>query len=81
MGRRRTLRTFMKPSQMTWTVRSILISLLVILAYLPAQAVEAGADTVIGAVEDRTIIEELILPGPVFAKVTYRGVPDIRILE
>jgi alpha-L-glutamate ligase-like protein len=34
----------------------------------------------LGALEDRAIIEELIHPDPVFATVTYRGVPDIRII-
>jgi len=34
----------------------------------------------LGALEDRAIIEELIHPDPVFAAVTYRGVPDIRII-
>ncbi|MFQ5848799.1 MAG: alpha-L-glutamate ligase-like protein [Candidatus Methylomirabilales bacterium] len=30
--------------------------------------------------EDRAIVEALIRPDPVFATVTYRGVPDIRIV-
>jgi alpha-L-glutamate ligase-like protein len=34
----------------------------------------------LGALEDRAVIEELIHPDPVFAAVTYRGVPDIRII-
>lgn len=34
----------------------------------------------LGALEDRAIIEELIHPDPVFTAVTYRGVPDIRII-
>jgi alpha-L-glutamate ligase-like protein len=30
--------------------------------------------------EDRALIESLIIPDPVFAAVTYQGVPDIRIV-
>ncbi|NIO07514.1 MAG: alpha-L-glutamate ligase-like protein, partial [Deltaproteobacteria bacterium] len=29
---------------------------------------------------DRAIVEDLIHPHPVFAAITYRGVPDIRIV-
>lgn len=34
----------------------------------------------LGGVEDRAIVEALIQHDPVFAAVTYRGVPDIRIV-
>jgi len=34
----------------------------------------------LGGLEDRVIIEGLIHPDPVFASVTYQGVPDIRII-
>jgi alpha-L-glutamate ligase-like protein len=34
----------------------------------------------LGGLPDRAIIEGLIHPAPVFAAVTYRGVPDIRIV-
>ena len=30
--------------------------------------------------EDRALIEALVTPDPIFAAVTYRGVPDIRII-
>ncbi len=30
--------------------------------------------------EDRALIEALVFPDPIFASVTYRGVPDIRIV-
>jgi alpha-L-glutamate ligase-like protein len=34
----------------------------------------------LGGLEDKAIIEDLIHPDPVFALVTYQGVPDIRIV-
>lgn len=34
----------------------------------------------LGGLEDRAIIEALIHPDPVFASVTYQGVPDVRIV-
>jgi alpha-L-glutamate ligase-like protein len=34
----------------------------------------------LGGLEDVTIVEELVHPDPVFEKVTYKGVPDIRIV-
>jgi alpha-L-glutamate ligase-like protein len=34
----------------------------------------------LGGQEDVAIIEALIHPAPIFAEVTYRGVPDIRII-
>ena len=30
--------------------------------------------------EDRALIEGLVIPDPIFAAITYRGVPDIRII-
>jgi len=42
----------MKPLRMTWTVQRLLISLFIVLVFLPPQAIGADADTVIGAVED-----------------------------
>lgn len=35
----------------------------------------------LGGLEDKVIIEGLIHPDPVFAPVTYQGVPDIRIIS
>jgi len=34
----------------------------------------------LGGLEDRAILEALIHPDPVFAAVTYQGVPDVRIV-
>ena len=34
----------------------------------------------LGGLEDRVIVEALIHPDPVFAAVTYQGVPDVRIV-
>ncbi len=34
----------------------------------------------LGGLEDRAILEALIHPAPVFAAVTYQGVPDVRIV-
>ncbi len=31
-------------------------------------------------IEDRVLIEGLVIPDPVFAAITYRGVPDVRII-
>jgi alpha-L-glutamate ligase-like protein len=34
----------------------------------------------LGGLEDRAIVEALIHPDPVFAAVTYQGVPDVRVV-
>jgi alpha-L-glutamate ligase-like protein len=34
----------------------------------------------LGGLEDRAIVEALIHPDPVFAAVTYQGVPDVRVI-
>ena len=34
----------------------------------------------LGGLEDRVIVEALIHPEPVFAAVTYQGVPDVRVI-
>jgi len=34
----------------------------------------------LGGLEDQVLIEELVHPDPVFAPITYEGIPDIRII-
>jgi len=34
----------------------------------------------LGGLEDQALIEELVHPDPVFAPITYEGIPDIRII-